>query len=254
MYFLSLLSICILVAHAAQDLYLGEKLITKLTDHNFQKTLTTPKPVLVKFYNPGCPHCTRMVSAWRQVASHFEGHMVVGAVNCATQGVCGKYGVNGVPDVRLFIKGPKGEPVPIKYEGNRTKDSIVGFAKPYLLSYVHKVSDSKKTGVKSLDAFLKTEAGLPHVIIFKQGKLVPSMGYMTLSVDFKEKYSFGIVNLAIDADIPGKLGVTLPKDTDSLVFIAPGEKKGELYPGKNSFIEMKAYLQKQITKEEKSEL
>lgn len=242
----------------ASSLY-DEKLVKSLTSNNFASLVESSlKPALVEFYSPGCPHCVNLVPIWRNVASNLAGHIQTFGVNCQQDTLCNKYSIRGVPAIKIFLKDEKGKTYWLDYEGDRKADAIIKWARGYATSFVVKVSESKSGGnIINLQKFLKQDSELPHIVFFKRESMVPSLGLNTLSVDYKGKYVFGIVNRKIDgARIANLLGVKLPDGSDALVVIGPNEEKGELYSGPLLFTPMKAHLDKIHAefKQHKSEL
>jgi hypothetical protein len=94
-------------------------------------------PTLVFFRVKGCPHCDNMMGAWAN-ASHIltEGGLTVHDIEMSeqpeifkkAQSTLAEFG--GVPDLRFFPHGFNfGDPQKVvKYSGNRSEESIVGFA------------------------------------------------------------------------------------------------------------------------------
>lgn len=242
--------------------YAGNRNILKPDAAGFDKLVrASPRPLFVKFYNPRCPHCVNMHGAWTALAANLKRHARVAAVNCEEGGaLCSRWGVRGVPDIKLFLYRGEGKAiVPVDYRGDRTEASLVAFFKREQPSEVVRISS---TGVTSLEKFLNTKSHLPHVIMFKEDSEI-TMGLKTLSTKYSGKLVVGIVNAKKDGSLAGQLGVALPAGADggkALVIIPAGGKKakGELYQGDSSFTDIDKYLAKYIEKanhaNEKSEL
>jgi thioredoxin 1 len=63
-------------------------------------------PVLVMFYNPGCPHCQVMEPYFESYAHEFEGKILFVKVNIHENlTIAAKYGILGTPTFTLFCKG-----------------------------------------------------------------------------------------------------------------------------------------------------
>lgn len=74
--------------------------ITFLTDKNFKTTLAAdPRPWLVDFYHPFCPHCKVFAPDWIKIAAYYkaEGSIAIGALSCMDNRICRKVGVDSFP-------------------------------------------------------------------------------------------------------------------------------------------------------------
>jgi len=94
-------------------------------------------PTLVFFRVKGCPHCDNMMGAWANASQILkEGGLSVHDIEMSeqpeifkkAQSILSEFG--GVPDIRFFPHGfDFGDPQKVvKYAGNRSEESIVGFA------------------------------------------------------------------------------------------------------------------------------
>lgn len=230
-------------AVSASDFYLGDRHVVTLASDNFARHVEkSAKPVLVEFYSPGCPHCVHLKDVWRKVAANLAGHVVVGAVNCEGEALCSRFHIRGVPAIKFFPSGTAAAAAPLDYNGVRTVDGIVAFAKRHVPSAVTKVAEKARTGVVALDTFLAEQPSLGRVLLFKQGSMAPSLPYKTLSNEYRGRLRFGIADAKQGANLAERLGVELPEDSDALAIIPVGEQKGSLYKGKLTFTELSAFL------------
>lgn len=231
---------------SASDFYLGDAHIIPLSDSNFKAVIAKhyPRPLLVEFYSPGCPHCVSFKGTWTAVGKNLAGHLPVAAVNCQHSQLCARFGVQGVPSIKMLLPGKSAAaatPTPIEYNGARDVKGVVEFAERHVPSRVLKVGNSK--GVMALDEFLKQRAELPRAILFKRGTWVAAMPYKTLSVDLEAKMVLGICNLATDGpELAKRLGVSLPSADKALVLIKPRSATGKLYTGNLQFTELSKHL------------
>jgi len=89
------------------------------------------RPVFVKFYMDGCPHCENMKPAWieleNELIKNYQGDFTIMDVNARAlntlKNPITKY-VEGFPSIFIIKKdGSKG----LDFEGERTKDDMLNF-------------------------------------------------------------------------------------------------------------------------------
>eukprot|EP00344_Euplotes_crassus_P010783 CAMPEP_0197003870 /NCGR_PEP_ID=MMETSP1380-20130617/15071_1 /TAXON_ID=5936 /ORGANISM="Euplotes crassus, Strain CT5" /LENGTH=129 /DNA_ID=CAMNT_0042422485 /DNA_START=35 /DNA_END=424 /DNA_ORIENTATION=+ len=76
---------------------------------------------IVKFFNPGCPHCKRFAKDWDDVANKLTDQGVnYGHVNCVKERpACERFNIWGVPTVLVFKDNHLEE-----YQGSYDYDSL----------------------------------------------------------------------------------------------------------------------------------
>ncbi|XP_061780820.1 protein disulfide-isomerase A3 [Nerophis lumbriciformis] len=124
------------------------------TDEDFGTKIGNHDLALVEFFAPWCGHCKRLAPEYEVAATRLKGLVALVKVDCtANSEICGKYGVNGYPTLKIFREGEVSGP----YEGPRTADGIVSFLK-------------KQAGPASVE--LKTEAEFEKFIADKDASVV----------------------------------------------------------------------------------
>ena len=242
---LLLVPLVLVLLRGVASSYAGDRNILKPDAAGFDKFVrASPRPVFVKFYNPSCPHCVKMHRTWTSLAANLKKHVRVAAVNCQESSLCSRWGVRGVPDIKLFLcRGKDKTIVPVDYRGDRSEASLVAFFKSEQPSEVVRISS---TGTTSLQKFLDTKPHLPHVIMAKERGEI-TMGLKTLSTKYSGKLVVGVASASKEgSSLATQLGVTLPTGADggkALIIVPAGEKtKGELYKGEHSLTDIDKYL------------
>ncbi|MEA3391442.1 MAG: thioredoxin [Candidatus Marinimicrobia bacterium] len=82
------------------------KLAIEVTDQNFQtEVLGNPLPVIVDFWAPWCAPCRMITPKLEELATEYEGKMVVAKVNVDNSPmVAGQFGIRSIPTL-LYVKG-----------------------------------------------------------------------------------------------------------------------------------------------------
>ncbi|XP_037074522.1 sulfhydryl oxidase 1-like [Pollicipes pollicipes] len=119
------------------DLYQGDRHLVHLDNTTFfGALLDKPHAWAVEFYKDWCGHCQKFAPIWSEVARQTKdwGAVVkVAAINCARRrnnAICRRYGIHGVPAVRLFGPGAsRGDPgtSTIHHHPGQMVDAIVEF-------------------------------------------------------------------------------------------------------------------------------
>lgn len=70
------------------------------------KVLKSSIPCIVDFYADWCPPCQKMLPIMDKLATAWDGKVKIVKVNVDTiSSLAEKYGVSGIPDVRIFVNG-----------------------------------------------------------------------------------------------------------------------------------------------------
>jgi len=101
--------------------------VVELTDANFDSRIADYEVALVKFYAPWCGHCKRMAPEFDRAAPILKENdppVALVKVDCTVETkVCGRFGVNGYPTLKIFKSGQ----VSSDYNGPREADGIVKY-------------------------------------------------------------------------------------------------------------------------------
>uniref|UniRef100_A0A8C3YFT1 DnaJ homolog subfamily C member 10 n=1 Tax=Catagonus wagneri TaxID=51154 RepID=A0A8C3YFT1_9CETA len=107
--------------------------IITLDRREFDAAVNSGELWFVNFYSPGCSHCHDLAPTWRDFAKEVDGLLRIGAVNCGDDRMlCRMKGVSSYPSLFIFQSGMAA----VKYQGDRSKESLVNFAMQYVRSTV----------------------------------------------------------------------------------------------------------------------
>ncbi|NXG36671.1 DJC10 protein, partial [Dromaius novaehollandiae] len=107
--------------------------IITLDRGEFDAAVSSGELWFVNFYSPRCSHCHELAPTWREFAKEMDGVIRIGAVNCGdNRMLCRIKGINSYPSLYVFKTGMQ----PVKYYGDRSKESLKNFAMQYVTSTV----------------------------------------------------------------------------------------------------------------------
>lgn len=114
----------------------------------------------INFYSPQCSHCHHLAPEWRKMAKQLGAIVRIGAINCAEdRPLCQQEGIRSYPSLVLY-------PSKIKFDGQRTSESLVSFVLKNLNINEQQFDDS------TLDWFLNS---------LKTSKSTPAEKYLIIS-------------------------------------------------------------------------
>jgi len=110
--------------HSASALYSKGSGVVDLNPNNFENRVVDSEGVwVVEFYAPWCGHCKSFAPEYQKAAKALKGIIGVGAVDCDQhKSLCGQYGVQGFPTVKVFGANKK---KPADFNGGRTAQAVV---------------------------------------------------------------------------------------------------------------------------------
>ncbi|XP_053265409.1 dnaJ homolog subfamily C member 10 isoform X2 [Podarcis raffonei] len=107
--------------------------IITLDRGEFDAAVTSGELWFINFYSPRCSHCHDLAPTWREFAKEMDGLIRIGAVNCGdNRMLCRNKGINSYPSLYVFKTGMN----PVKYFGDRSKESLMSFAMQFVTSTV----------------------------------------------------------------------------------------------------------------------
>ena len=94
----------------------------QFTDQNIKEIIATGKPVVVDFWATWCGPCRAMAPIVDQLASEYEGRVVIGKYNCDDETeFASDNRVMALPTI-LFFKN--GEKTALRLTGSQTADTL----------------------------------------------------------------------------------------------------------------------------------
>uniref|UniRef100_H2MEL8 DnaJ (Hsp40) homolog, subfamily C, member 10 n=1 Tax=Oryzias latipes TaxID=8090 RepID=H2MEL8_ORYLA len=107
--------------------------IITLDSGDFEAAVNSGELWFVNFYSPRCSHCHQLAPTWREFAKEMDGVIRIGAVNCGDNNhLCRRKGVTSYPSLYIYRAGQR----PEKFNGERTRDDLVGFAMQFITTTV----------------------------------------------------------------------------------------------------------------------
>lgn len=251
---LALIALTVLPNAVSAALFPKKSPVVQVSASNLKReVLGIEKPTIVAFTAPWCGHCQRLAPEFDRAARSLEGIVKFANIDCdaeANKPMCGRYGVQGFPTIKLFPPTPKR--LPRDYRGERTAKALVEYAVDSLPRNVQKVN------AEELGSFIQRDPPRPKVLLFSN-KATSSPLYKSLALDFRKSMTFAFargdqspvrsaarvhlgVNIQSDADLPVLL--MLPPRTSETF------EKGsfETYEGKLKYSQLKEWLDGLISK------
>ncbi|CAO1631330.1 unnamed protein product [Sympodiomycopsis kandeliae] len=245
-----LVFLAVLPLLASAALFPKNSPVVQLTASSFRKqVLDIEKPTLVAFTAPWCGHCQKLVPEYDGAARTLEGIVKFANIDCDVESnkpLCGRYGVQGFPTIKLF-PATKNR-IPKDYQGERAGKALIQYA---IDSLPHSV---KKLKAEELSQWTLSDPSKGKVLLFSN-KPTSSPLYKSLALDFRKSMAFAFARgdqAPVSNSARTTLGVQIQSSADLpvLVFFPPrdgGESdfekgKFETYSGKLKYPLLKKWL------------
>ena len=222
---LALLSTFLFATSSSAALFPKNSKVHLVDTSNFKReVLDIEKPTLVAFTAPWCGHCQKLVPDYSKVAAQLDGVVKLASVDCDAEKnkpLCGKYGIQGFPTLKLFPSTKKR--LPKDYQGPRSAKEIAAFMVDAL------PMGAKKLKAEELQEYAQAEAETPKVILFSK-KPTSSPLYKSLALDFRKSLSFAFLRgdqRPVQAAARVHLGVDVGEDKLPLLIVVPSRADGE---------------------------
>ncbi|XP_048849263.1 protein disulfide-isomerase A3-like isoform X2 [Brienomyrus brachyistius] len=98
--------------------------VLQLQNTDFDYWVSEQDMMLVKFFAPWCKKCQKLAPEYENAATRLKGIVTLAEVDCsANSGICGRFGVNGYPTLKIFRNGKEAA----IYNGPHTAEGIVQY-------------------------------------------------------------------------------------------------------------------------------
>ncbi|XP_020663430.3 dnaJ homolog subfamily C member 10 isoform X1 [Pogona vitticeps] len=187
--------------------------IITLDRREFDAAVSSGELWFVNFYSPRCSHCHDLAPTWRQFAKEMDGLMRIGAVNCGdNRMLCRMKGINSYPSLYMYKSGMN----PVKYFGDRSKESLVNFAMQYVTSTVTELWTGNF--VNSIETAFASGTGWLITFCAAHGDCLTSQTRLKLAGMLE-----GLVNVGwMDCSTQGELCDNLDISSSTTAYFPPG--------------------------------
>lgn len=193
-YLLTLLVYIASVFAQDQSFYKDDPNIIELTPSNFDRVVhNTNYTTLVEFYAPWCGYCKQLKNTIHSLGKASDSIFQVAAVNCdkaSNKQLCGEYGVEGFPTLKVFKPGKAGKTAVKKhasetYMGERKLAPLINFIKAKIKNHVKKLTSagmvSKLVNSQSSNRYA--------VVLFSKQSSIP-VTYKSIAIDWLDRVKF----------------------------------------------------------------
>ncbi|KAG8901588.1 protein disulfide-isomerase precursor, partial [Tulasnella sp. 403] len=176
---------------------LAESDVLVLSSDNFDSVVSKEDLMLVEFYAPWCGHCKALAPAYEEAATSLkEKKIPLAKVDCVDQAdLCGQYGVQGYPTLKVFRKGD-----PTEYSGPRKADGIVTYMVKQSLPAVSQLTAAAHEEFKNAEKVVV-------VAYLASSTEAPAPAFSAAAEKHRDDYLFG---LTTDEAAIKAAGVTPP--------------------------------------------
>ncbi|NXR17573.1 DJC10 protein, partial [Cinclus mexicanus] len=200
--------------------------IITLDRGEFDAAVNSGELWFVNFYSPRCSHCHDLAPTWREFAKELDGVIRIGAVNCGdNRMLCRIKGINSYPSLYVFKTGMQ----PVKYYGDRSKESLKNFAMQYVTSTVTELWAGNF--VNAIETSFASGVGWLITFCAERGDCLSYQTHLKLAGMLE-----GLVNVGwMDCGTQGELCDNLDVSSSTTAYFPPGatinnkEKGGVLF-------------------------
>jgi len=147
----------------------GSDYLVTGTDDDFEElVLESSQPAMIEFYAPWCGHCKNLAPQWAAAADKVKGMVQFVTVDCTVEEeVCGEYGVQGFPTIKMKPAGAH-EGDLMDFRGGRDANALKKAAFKLLKNvYVSRIDDS------DMDDFVGDSG--TRFLLFSEKDKIPTM-------------------------------------------------------------------------------
>ncbi|KAL1921862.1 uncharacterized protein VTP21DRAFT_10504 [Calcarisporiella thermophila] len=172
--------------------------VLSLTQANFKEVVDGEKIIMVKFYDPSCKHCTKMMPEYERAATLLKkSSLPLATVNCvAERSLCEEFEVTNFPTIKLF----KEESDLLEFNGQLKTDAFVRYMKRHTLPPLSDLD------TKLVDSFIKLER-VAVVGFLSESDKEEREAIELLANDLRNDFIFGVTSSPEAAE---KYGVKSP--------------------------------------------
>jgi len=199
--------------------------VIMLDSKNFRREiLNTEHASIVEFFAPWCGHCQNLKPIYEKAAQSLKGLAKVAAIDCdeeKNKRLCGEYGVQGFPTLKVFKPGKKkGKPIIEDYQGARKAGAIVSHVAELIPNHVTRITDAK------FDDFLSENNETAKAILFtNKGATTPL--WKALAIDYLGVMGFAQIR---DKEKSAVEAFRISK-YPTVVLLPGGDAEGIVYEG-----------------------
>ncbi|XP_061464264.1 dnaJ homolog subfamily C member 10 [Rhineura floridana] len=187
--------------------------IITLDRGEFDAAVNSGELWFINFYSPRCSHCHDLAPTWREFAKEMDGLIRIGAVNCGdNRMLCRIKGINSYPSLYVFKTGMN----PVKYFGDRSKESLMNFAMQFVTGTVTELWAGNF--VNAVETAFASGVGWLITFCAEQGDCLTSRTRLRLAGMLE-----GLVNVGwMDCATQGELCDNLDISSSTTAYFPPG--------------------------------
>lgn len=218
--------------------------LIELDQAEFKRLLADKVPMPVVFYAPWCGHCQRLKPEYAKAADELDGVLDLYMVDCTNatsggQAVCGDYGVQGFPTVKLLNGASRPE---MEYTGAREAVAIRSF----ILTNIEKPFIEHKTVSSLVEAYQSAKSSAKKHLFIVSNNTAASKYLFKVSALYKEKADIHVLLRATEDKIAELKEAGLGHLKGALSMFAINKGKTNHFDGGNKPAEIEKWLHKAL--------